>query len=85
MERFCFDTSVLVHFLSNNHDPGNDHIQHKKERLQYFLDDCAKNKHEVLIPTPVLSELLVGVDEEAIPDVIGVLKAQQAVQLVTYD
>lgn len=85
MERYCFDTSVLVYFFSTKHDSGNDHIQYKKARLENFLAECRKNNHEVLIPTPVLSELLVGVDEAAMPDVIGALKSHQSVQIVSYD
>lgn len=84
MERYCFDTSALAHFYDER-DAGDGHIPHKKERLKYFFDECDRQRHEVLIPTPVLAELLMGVEEAAHEQILARLNGQKSIQVVPFD
>lgn len=60
-----FDTSVLILALQPNAkpplDPSTDKpVEHAKQRVEYLIKTLSKAKAKVIIPSPVLSELLVG-------------------------
>jgi predicted nucleic acid-binding protein len=60
-----FDTSVLILALQPNAkpplDPSTDKpVEHAKQRVEYLVKMLSKAKTKVIIPSPVLSELLVG-------------------------
>lgn len=60
-----FDTSVLLLALQPNAkpplDPSTDKpVEHAKQRVEYLIKSLSKARTKVIIPSPVLAELLVG-------------------------
>lgn len=73
-----FDTSVLLLALQPNAkpplDPSTDQpVEHAKQRVEYLIKTLSKAKSKVVIPSPVLSELLVGAGNAG-PQYIQVLQ-----------
>jgi predicted nucleic acid-binding protein len=59
-----FDTSVLLLVLNPNAKPPKDSltgqtVEKAPERIQHLISRLSKSKTKILIPTPVLSEVLV--------------------------
>lgn len=59
-----FDTSVLLLLLCPNaklpNDPDTQQpLEHPKQRIEYLIKKLNKSRAKILVPTPVLSELLV--------------------------
>lgn len=63
-----FDSSVLLLALDPNvkapTDPAtNKPVEYAVERVEHFIEGCVNRKERIIIPTPVLSEVLVHADE----------------------
>lgn len=59
-----FDTSVLLLFLDPQAKPPNDPateetLLHAPKRIEYLIETLSASKDTIIIPTPVLSEVLV--------------------------
>jgi hypothetical protein len=60
-------------------------IKHAKERLDALIDRIAKERDTILIPTPVLSELLVCITPDKIADLITQLNASFWFRIEAFD
>jgi hypothetical protein len=60
-------------------------IKHGKERLSALVDRVAKSRDTILIPTPVLSELLVCLSPEKIGDLLTELNASVWFHVESFD
>jgi len=61
--KYAFDTSVLVLLLDSDAQvPGNPEtgkpVEQVKERIDYMMEGIEKEKHKIIVPTPVLGEIL---------------------------
>lgn len=59
-----FDTSVLLLLLDPNAKPPTDpatraRVERAAERIEHLIDVLANDKEKIIIPTPVLSEVMV--------------------------
>lgn len=87
--KVVLDTSVLVFLVSPNApapiDPATGkHVEHCQERIEGLLEDLDKSGVQLLVPTPVLSELLIQAKARQI-EVLGALANKRAVQVVPFD
>lgn len=61
-----FDTSTIVLALDPSAKPPTDEngqvVTNCKERIEHLLDTLNESKTTIIIPTPVLSEFLIGVE-----------------------
>jgi hypothetical protein len=83
------DTTTLLFLLYPNVPPPLDPntklpVDRAKDRITHLIHDFEKAKTRVLIPTPVLSELLVriGPDKQAI---VGEIQKRQVFQIEAFD
>ena len=60
-------------------------IKHGKERLQALVERIAKERDTILIPTPVLSELLVCISPDKIADLLTQLNASVWFRVEAFD
>lgn len=60
-------------------------IKHAKERLEALIDRIAKDHERILIPTPVLSELLVMIPPEKITPLLDQLNASIWFKIEAFD
>jgi hypothetical protein len=60
-------------------------IRHGTERLKTLVDRIAKQRDSILIPTPVLSELLVCLPQEKIADLLVQLNASAWFRVEAFD
>ena len=60
-------------------------IKHGKERLQALVERIAKERDTILIPTPVLSELLVCISPDKIADLLTQLNASIWFRVEAFD
>ena len=59
-----FDATALLHFLEPNapapRDPGtNTPVVDAQQRIEFLIETLQEERETILIPTPVLSEVLV--------------------------
>jgi predicted nucleic acid-binding protein len=83
------DTSVLLHFLNEKTaapiDAGTGKpVTRCAERVTRFVDAIAQTRERVLIPTPVLAEVLVRAADAA-PQYVEIIKRQRAFKMVNFD
>lgn len=76
--KVLFDTSVLSLYLSRNARPPlnpetNKPVEHAKERLSYLIKELRRLKATIIIPSPVLCEVLVGARGEAVDEYTRIL------------
>jgi predicted nucleic acid-binding protein len=71
------DTNVLAKWFSRK-DEDDAH------RLDKLLDDLAKARGKLIIPTPCLAEFLVGVDQTGM-DWLAILERRQSIVVGTFD
>jgi hypothetical protein len=60
-------------------------IKYAKERLEYLVEKIAKNREQVIIPTPVLSELLVKVPPDKIALLVNQLTSSAWFRIEAFD
>ena len=60
-------------------------IKYGKERLEALIERIAKERDTILIPTPVLSELLVCISHDRIPDLLTQLNASIWFRIEAFD
>jgi hypothetical protein len=60
-------------------------IKHAKERLEALIDRIAKDHEQILIPTPVLSELLVKVPPEKVTPLLDQLNTSIWFKVEAFD
>ncbi|MBS7668802.1 PIN domain-containing protein [Croceicoccus gelatinilyticus] len=82
------DSAVLLHLI----DPtiparaGPDGIVPDRcsDRINHFIDQLSKQGGRVIVPTPVLAELLVKADHAG-PDWLNTFKGRKAIQVADFD
>jgi len=84
-----FDATTLLLLLSPNVPPPCDPttgeaVTHAKERIDHLVKLLEEAKTKIIIPTPVLSEILVG-SGKAGPEYLGKLSASAAFRIVSFD
>jgi hypothetical protein len=66
----AFDASVLVYVVTPNAcapvDAATDQpVTHCKERVEHLIGHLQRDKAKIIVPTPALAEVLVGVQRAA--------------------
>jgi len=83
------DSSVLLLVLDPNAKPPNDPatgrpLNEAAERIEYLIENLAAAKEKILIPTPVLSEVLVHAGD-AMQPYLDTLNEQSVFRIVPFD
>lgn len=84
-----FDTSVLLLVLDPNAKPPIDPstgepLDRAAERIEYLIDNLTADKEKIVVPTPVLSEVLVHAGEATQP-YLDILNGQAAFRIAPFD
>ena len=84
-----FDSSVLLLILDLNAKPPTDPatgqpVYKAAERIKYLIKNLAAYKEKIVIPTPVLSEVLVYAGEAMLP-YLNILNRQAAFRIAPFD
>ena len=84
-----FDATTLLLLLSPNvppprHPMTGEPIQHAKERIDHLITQLENEKTKILIPTPVLSEILVRAGKAG-PEYLAKLSTSAAFRIVPFD
>lgn len=84
-----FDSSVLLLVLDPNAKPPNDPatgqpLDKAAERIEYLIDNLTADKEKIIIPTPVLSEVLVHAGA-AMQPYLDILNDQGAFRIAPFD
>ena len=84
-----FDSSVLLLVLDPNAKPPNDPatgqpLDKAAERIEYLIEILTTDKEKIVIPTPVLSEVLVHAGE-AMQPYLDILNGQAAFRIAPFD
>lgn len=84
-----FDSSVLLLVLDPNAKPPDDPATGKPldkaaERIEYLIQNLTADKEKIVIPTPVLSEVLVHAGQ-AMQSYLDILNAQSVFRIAPFD
>ncbi len=84
-----FDSSVLLLVLDPNAKPPNDPttgepLDKAAERIQHLIENLTADKEKIVIPAPVLSEVLVHAGEAMRP-YLDMLNSQSAFRIAPFD
>ena len=84
-----FDSSVLLLVLDPNAKPPNDPttgqpLDKAFERIEYLIENLTADKERIVIPTPVLSEVLVHAGH-AMQPYLDTLNGQAAFRIAPFD
>ena len=84
-----FDSSVLLLVLDPNAKPPNDPttgrpLDKAAGRIEYLIENLTADKEKIVIPTPVLSEVLVHAGE-AMPPYLDIMNGQSAFRIAPFD
>ena len=84
-----FDSSILLLVLDPNAkapiDPDTGAtVEKAAERIEYLIETLAADKEKIVIPTPVLSEVLVH-SGDALQPYLDILNSQVAFRIVPFD
>ncbi|MDT7041505.1 type II toxin-antitoxin system VapC family toxin [Candidatus Nitronereus thalassa] len=84
-----FDTAILLLLFSPDTsapiDPATKNpIEDAKERVDYLVEKLEKQKTKIIVPTPVLSELLVHSDKAG-PGYLSKLNSSAAFRIIPFD
>ena len=84
-----FDSSVLLLVLDPNAKPPNDPATGKPldkaaERIEHLIENLTADKEKIVIPTPVLSEVLVHAGD-AMQPYLDILNGQAAFRIAPFD
>lgn len=87
--KVVLDTSVLVYLVAPNAPAPTDpatgkHVAHCQERIEGLLEDLDKSGVQLIVPTPVLSELLIRAGDRQI-EVLAALANKKSVQVLPFD
>ncbi|RLA47426.1 MAG: hypothetical protein DRR42_17575 [Gammaproteobacteria bacterium] len=83
-ERIAFDTSVLTFLINPDAQSRHTGLSHKKERISGLLRDLRESGNEVLIPSPVLGEILEGATPQASANVMSILKSSRQIEIAGF-
>ncbi len=84
-----FDSSVLLLVLDPNAKPPSDPgtggaVEKAVERIEYLIENLTGDKEKIVIPTPVLSEVLVHAGD-ALQPYLDTLNHQAAFRIAPFD
>jgi len=84
-----FDATVLLYFLDENVKPpkqaaADAPVDHCKERVEYLIASLQASKAKIIVPTPVLAEVLVRAGTAA-PEWLRRLSKSQHFRLSAFD
>ncbi|WP_299357012.1 PIN domain-containing protein [uncultured Shimia sp.] len=84
-----FDSSVLLLVLDLNAKAPNDPatgetVEKAAERIEYLIENLTADKEKIVIPTPVLSEVLVHAGD-ALQPYLDTLNGQAAFRIAPFD
>lgn len=84
-----FDTSVLLLFLDPTArpplDPATDSpVERAADRIEYLIETLANEKEKIIVPTPVLSEVMVHAGQ-AMQKYLQVLNTQSVFRIAPFD
>lgn len=84
-----FDSSVLLLVLDPKAKPPNDLVTEKPldkaaERIKYLIKKLTTDKEKIVIPTPVLSEVLVHAGE-AMKPYLDIMNGQSVFRIAPFD
>lgn len=87
--KVVLDTSVLVYLINPNApaplDPSTGkHVTHCQQRIEGLLEDLDESDVQLVVPTPVLSELLIRAGDRQI-EVLAALSNKKPVQMLPFD
>lgn len=87
--KVVLDTSVLVYLINPNApaplDPSTGkHVPHCQQRIEGLLEDLDESAVQLVLPTPVLSELLIRAGDRQI-EVLAALSNKKSVQILPFD
>ena len=85
----AFDADVLSLVLNPSLEPPVDpatgtQIERTKERLEYLIAECEREKTRIIVPSPALSEFLV-IAEESGPDYLSEIDRQSMFSIEPFD
>ena len=76
-----FDASILL-FLLDENTPSS--VPKAKERVEHLIDALSEGGEKIIIPTPALSECLVGAGEAG-PDYFAIIHKQACFRIAPFD
>lgn len=84
-----FDTNYLLFFLNKNTPSPKDpvtgvEIPNCEERINHLVDGLQKHKEKIIIPTPVLAEVMVRADTAG-PDYLNKISKSSAFRIEPFD
>lgn len=87
--KIVLDSSVLIYLAYPNApapiDPAtNEVVAHCPERIEGLLEDLNESGSQLIVPTPVLSELLIRANDKQL-EVLGAVTNRRAVTVVPFD
>jgi predicted nucleic acid-binding protein len=83
------DATVLLYFLDDKAKPpkckeSDEVVEYCRERVEYLIACLQANKAKIVIPAPVLAEVLVGAGNSA-PEWLRILTTSKNFRLVPFD
>jgi predicted nucleic acid-binding protein len=84
-----FDTTILLPILwsgvpAPNHPQTGEPVERFRARINHLVSYLEKNRTKIIIPTPVLSEILVRAGAAG-PDYLALINAQSVFRIVAFD
>jgi predicted nucleic acid-binding protein len=85
-----FDSTVLLLLLNPAAYPPTDPqtgkpLEHAKARIDFLVQNLTKSKDRILIPTPVLAEVLVGAGPSKLPKLVEQIEKSAAFKIAAFD
>lgn len=88
--RLLVDNNILIQILAPNltgltHPENKQVLDRVDERAQAFVAEAERKKALVLIPTPVLSEFLIGVETTKFQEYLDILNGSACFEVVDFN
>ena len=88
--KLLVDNNILIQILAPNktgltHPETNAVLERIGERAQAFVSEAERRNALILIPTPVLSEFLIGVEVSKYQEYLDVLNGSACFEVVDFD
>lgn len=88
--KLLVDTNILIQIFAPNkagltHPESNAVLDRVDERAQVFVAEAERKNAVVLIPTPVLSEFLIGVETSKFQEYLDILNGSACFDVVDFD
>ena len=85
----AFDTGGILHLLDPNANAAIDHstnlaVTDCQKRMQFYVSEMHKKREKILVPTPVLGELLILASTDG-PSIYSRLSKSAAFQIEPFD